>query len=80
MELTTTKKKLSLNKKVISKLSNYGTNQKVGAVWTEGGCGTRDCTFPECGSVPMCRTDIIKSCAPCVPPPVDPAGNTKGCW
>ena len=80
MEQTIIKPRLSLNKKVISRLQHYRSNGKIVAYATEAFCGTRDCTIPECGSIVFnCRTDSLKSCAPCVPPPVDPGGTTKGC-
>lgn len=72
---TTTLPKLSLNKRVISKLDNYSNIPRIIGMESEDNRCSADCTFIECASVPMCRTNIYKSCAPCVPPP--PLGTTK---
>lgn len=68
--------KLMLNKKVISKLENQQGRLHVVGWESEDGRCSAECTFIECASIPMCRTNIYQSCAPCVPPPV---GTAKGC-
>ena len=61
--------KLKLNKRVISKLDNYHTKPRLVGMESEDGRCSAECTFIECASLPMCRTNIYQSCAPCVAPP-----------
>ena len=76
MDQTLTLPKLKLNKKVISRLQHYRPAGKIVDLKTLADCFTVFCTIPECASVAMnCRTDSLQSCAPCVPPPKDPAGR-----
>ena len=66
MELITPVRKLNLNKKTISRLDNYFSSIHHASETRD--CTIR-CTYPECASEPVCRTDHLQSCAPCGPKP-----------